>query len=195
MYSTDIIVYIGRLSAYSSYPFDNCGVAFPTSGIPVNNPQDLIGIYFSHQSALSIVTPYLNTSNIAQTNGFPFYMFETNTASCGGFPGLSDAFGAALWGIDYGMQMAAVNFTTALFHIGGQNVSYNAFTRAFINYPCLVAFCINSKYVHQHPLQTSRPSTNGRSGRYTTPRSSSQRRSAQPTPRRSSTSQRTTTTR
>ena len=148
MCSTDIIVYIGRLSVLSSYPSDNCGVAFPSSNLTINNPQDLIGTYFSHQSALSIVTPYLNTSNIALTNGFPFYMFETNTASCGGFPGLSDAFGAALWGIDYGMQMAAVNFTTALFHIGGQNVSYNAFTRAFIYYPCFVAYYIDSKYVH-----------------------------------------------
>lgn len=56
-------------------------------------------------------------------------MFETNTASCGGFPGISDSFGAALWGVDYGLQMAAVNFSGALFHVGGQSVSYNPFTR------------------------------------------------------------------
>jgi len=35
-------------------------------------------------------------------------MFETNTASCGGFPGLSDAFAAALWGVDYALTMAQV---------------------------------------------------------------------------------------
>lgn len=52
-------------------------------------------------------------------------MFETNTASCGGFPGLSDSFGAALWGLDYALQMAYVNFTSALFHVGGQDVYYN----------------------------------------------------------------------
>ena len=52
-------------------------------------------------------------------------MFETNTASCGGFPGLSDSFGAALWGLDYALQMAYVNFTGALFHVGGQDVYYN----------------------------------------------------------------------
>ncbi len=52
-------------------------------------------------------------------------MFETNTASCGGFAGISDSFGAALWGLDYAMSMANGNFTGALFHIGGQNVFYN----------------------------------------------------------------------
>ena len=52
-------------------------------------------------------------------------MFETNTASCGGFPGVSDAFASALWGVDYAMQLAHSNFSGALFHAGGQNVSYN----------------------------------------------------------------------
>ena len=52
-------------------------------------------------------------------------MFETNTASCGGFAGISDSFGAALWGIDYGMQLAFGNFTHGLLHTGGQNAFYN----------------------------------------------------------------------
>ena len=52
-------------------------------------------------------------------------MFETNTASCGGFPGISDAFVSALWALDYGLQMANSNFTGALFHAGGQGVAYN----------------------------------------------------------------------
>lgn len=51
--------------------------------------------------------------------------FETNTASCGGFPGISNAFGSALWALDYGLQMAYSNFSGALFHVGGQNVYYN----------------------------------------------------------------------
>ena len=32
-------------------------------------------------------------------------MFETNTALCGGFAGVLDLFGAALWAIGYGMQL------------------------------------------------------------------------------------------
>lgn len=52
-------------------------------------------------------------------------MFETNTASCGGFPGISDSFGATLWALDYGLNMAAGNFSEALFHVGGQDTYYN----------------------------------------------------------------------
>ena len=57
--------------------------------------------------------------------GKQLIMFETNTATCGGLPGISDSFGAALWALDYGFTMAATNFSHALLHIGGQNVYYN----------------------------------------------------------------------
>ena len=53
-------------------------------------------------------------------------MFETNSASCGGFPGVSDSFGATLWALDYGLQMAYGNFSGALLHVGGENDYYNA---------------------------------------------------------------------
>lgn len=35
----------------------------------------------------------------AVQNNIPLIMFETNTASCAGFPGVSDSFGAALWAV------------------------------------------------------------------------------------------------
>lgn len=50
---------------------------------------------------------------------------ETNTASCGGFPGLSDSFGAALWVLDVSSQFATLNFSGSLLHFGGQNTYYN----------------------------------------------------------------------
>lgn len=59
-------------------------------------------------------------------------MFETNTASCGGFPGLSDSFGAALWGVDYGMIMAFNNFSQALLHVGGVSDTYNVCFPIFV---------------------------------------------------------------
>jgi hypothetical protein len=55
-------------------------------------------------------------------------MFETNTASCGGFPGISDAFAGVLWSVDYALQLAARSFSGALFHIGGQTAFYNVST-------------------------------------------------------------------
>lgn len=63
-------------------------------------------------------------------------MFETNTASCGGFKGLSDSFGAALWALDYGLTMAAVNFAEALLHVSGQGVYYNVSTSLFFYISC-----------------------------------------------------------
>jgi hypothetical protein len=60
--------------------------------------------------------------------GKEMIMFETNTASCGGFAGISDSFGAALWALDYGLQMSYSNFSHALLHVGGRNDHYNAFT-------------------------------------------------------------------
>jgi len=78
-----------------------------------------------HNAGINIVKPFLNTSAIALANHKPFLMFETNTASCGGFAGISDSYGSALWGLDYGLQMAYSNFSGALLHVGGQNVYYN----------------------------------------------------------------------
>jgi hypothetical protein len=82
-------------------------------------------MYLTHATAIRVTQQYLNVTRFAQEVGKPFMMFETNSASCGGFSGISDAFAAALWGLDYGLMMAHSNFTGALFHAGGQNVYYN----------------------------------------------------------------------
>ena len=86
----------------------------------------------NHTAGQALIAPYLNSTAYAQTKGKKILMFETNTASCGGFVGISDSFGAALWGLDYAMQMAHSNFSGAYFHVGGQNVYYNPFTRAYL---------------------------------------------------------------
>ncbi|KAJ3856578.1 glycoside hydrolase family 79 protein [Lentinula lateritia] len=104
------------------YPTDNCYAQFGT-GTP-RNATELWPTYLMHSSAQSLVQPYLNSTTYAQTKGKPFIMFETNTASCG-FPGISDVFGAALWGLDYGLLMAASNFSGGMFHVGGESVYYN----------------------------------------------------------------------
>ena len=114
------------LILWRSYPDDNCAAAFPQAGFgPPKDPQTVFPDYLNHTSGQNIVAPYLNTAGIAQQNGKPFLMFETNTASCGGFPGVSDSFGAALWAVDYGLTMAASNFSGALLHVGGQSTTYN----------------------------------------------------------------------
>ena len=93
--------------------------------------------YLNHTSARALVTGYHSSANRAVALQKPFVMLETGTGSCGGFPGVSDSFGAAIWGVDYALQMAGANFSHALMHIGGQSVYYNvsfvAFQLAFLD--------------------------------------------------------------
>ncbi|KAJ7092351.1 glycoside hydrolase family 79 protein [Mycena belliarum] len=121
--------YSGNLAFLSveKYPTDNCAAAFNT-GAPIIDPQTVFPNFLTHKAHTSLLQPYLNSTAFAQAHGKKLLMFETNTASCGGFPGISDAFGAALWGLDYALQMAHSNFSGAMFHVGGQNVFYNPFT-------------------------------------------------------------------
>jgi len=87
-------------------------------------------MFLTHATSVNLLQQYMNTARIAQEAGKPFVMFETNTAACGGFMGISDAFVAALWGLDYGLTMAYSNFTGALWHVGGQQAYYNV-SRSF----------------------------------------------------------------
>ncbi|KAK7050928.1 hypothetical protein VNI00_005040 [Paramarasmius palmivorus] len=114
--------------AVEHYPDENC---FALYGPSVGQPKDLqstFSNYLNHTSAQLLVNSYLNSTRIGVDAGLPFFMFETNTASCGGFPGISDSFGAALWMLDYGLQMAWTNFSGGLIHVGGRDVFYNPFT-------------------------------------------------------------------
>ncbi|KAF7321151.1 Glyco-hydro-79C domain-containing protein [Mycena chlorophos] len=113
--------------AVEKYPTDNCAAAFNT-GATIIDPQTVFPDFLNHSAHTALLEPYLNSTAFAQTKGKKMLMFETNTASCGGFGGVSDVFGAALWGLDYGLQMAYSNFSGGLFHAGGQNVFYNPFT-------------------------------------------------------------------
>ncbi|KAJ7331318.1 glycoside hydrolase family 79 protein [Mycena albidolilacea] len=114
--------------AVEKYPRDNCAAMFGGPGANVTDPQSVLPLYLTHDAHTQLLAPYLNSTAYAQTKGKPFLMFETNTASCGGFLGVSDSFAAALWGLDYALQMAHSNFSGAMFHLGGQNVFYNPFT-------------------------------------------------------------------
>ena len=63
----------------------------------------------------------------AQQRNLPIALAETNSASCGGMPGVSDAFASALWGLDWLFSNAADGFSGINFHMsyrpGGS--SYN----------------------------------------------------------------------
>ena len=118
------------LHVHLSYPTDNCFAIYGGSGSPHNYQDEFIN-FLTHDGAYSgrgMLNKFLNASSIAQTANKPMIMFETNTASCGGFPGVSDSFGSALWALDYGLQMAYSNFSGALLHVGGSSDTYNVRT-------------------------------------------------------------------
>ncbi|RXW22272.1 hypothetical protein EST38_g3572 [Candolleomyces aberdarensis] len=105
------------------YPNNNCFAQFGVG--TYQDPQENFPMFLTHQTSVDLMSSYLNSTRIAQEVPLPFIMFETNTASCGGFPGISQSYGAALWVLDYGFQMAHSNFSNAMLHVGGQNVYYN----------------------------------------------------------------------
>ncbi|KAF9003830.1 hypothetical protein BDZ89DRAFT_967337 [Hymenopellis radicata] len=105
------------------YPTDNCYAQFGLG--TYRDPQEVFANYLDHSAGQGLAGQYLDSTAYAQEKGKGLIMFETNTASCGGFAGISDSFGAALWALDYSMQLAYTNFSGALFHVGGQNVFYN----------------------------------------------------------------------
>lgn len=115
-----------KILSVERYPNDNCAALYSGFGQPVD-PQAVFPQYLNHSNIQSLTSQYISSTLLAQSVGKPFQMFETNTASCGGFPGISNSFGAALWATDFGLQMAYTNFSEALLHVGGQDNYYNPF--------------------------------------------------------------------
>ncbi|CAK5262555.1 unnamed protein product [Mycena citricolor] len=137
---------LGALSM-SFYPDNNCAAEFGGPSAPnAIVPQDVFSDYLNHTSGQAIAANYLTSTALAQTFKLPFVMVETNTASCGGFPGISDSFGASLWAVDYGLQLAYSNFTNALLHVGGQGVYYNPFTPPPTNETAFHSWTIGAVY-------------------------------------------------
>ncbi|PAV18473.1 glycoside hydrolase family 79 [Pyrrhoderma noxium] len=126
VWNTGFLDSYGDHLAYISvqhYPLDNC------NGSTHYNPQDFISsLYLNHTFTQTQNSAYINTTQIAANLGKPVLLFETNTASCGGFSGLSDSFLSALWAVDYSLNMACGNISNTLFHVGGQSNYYNPFT-------------------------------------------------------------------
>lgn len=73
------------------------------------------------------VSQYVPQVAAANAAGAPFVMGETNSVSCGGKSGISDVFGAALWGVDYVLMGASIGIEKTYFHLGARS-EYSCFT-------------------------------------------------------------------
>ena len=63
----------------------------------------------NHTRTVESVGAQLQLAAILTQLGIPFFLGETNSLYNEGAPGLSDSFGAALWGIDFNLWCAANN--------------------------------------------------------------------------------------
>ncbi|KZV95698.1 hypothetical protein EXIGLDRAFT_834178 [Exidia glandulosa HHB12029] len=102
------------------YPYDNC-----IKG--QHDAQEMMNEYMQHPFAVAFGTHYADVVRVAVAANKPVVLLETNTASCNGFLGLSDAFAASLWAMDLSLQLAATNFSNVMLHLGGQAAYYNPF--------------------------------------------------------------------
>lgn len=72
------------------------------------------------------VSQYIPQVAAAEAAHSALVIGETNSVSCGGRSGISDTFGAALWGVDYVLMAASLGMPKVFFHLGAQS-EYSSF--------------------------------------------------------------------
>jgi hypothetical protein len=89
-------------------------------------------------------------------SGIPAVINESNSASCSGQPGVSDAYASSLWSLDYLMQTAQSRIAQLRFHTNTAAICGDFQQRNSPNYPISYryygAFCA----ADQHALDTDR---------------------------------------
>jgi hypothetical protein len=89
-------------------------------------------------------------------NGMPAVLNESNSASCSGMPGVSDAYASSLWSLDYLMQTAQSGVGRLHFHTNTAAICGDFQPRDSVNYPISYryygAFCA----ADQQALDSSR---------------------------------------
>lgn len=104
------------------------------AGIPANDRSyisgaespgvTLQGTLMNHSSTVASVAKQLNESRLlaglsdSLEPNLPFIMGETNSLYNQGRPGLSNTFGAALWGVDFNLWCATNNIRRVHMHMG-----------------------------------------------------------------------------
>lgn len=112
--------YVDRLAAVTA-------IQYPQSLCSPNPPYGHAG--YMNQSAVVAFTSYdVDAVTTAVNLNIPYYIVETNSASCVGVADVSDTFTSAVWGVNMAMQFAYRNHSGVLLHNGGQNTIYNIFT-------------------------------------------------------------------
>jgi hypothetical protein len=78
----------------------------------------LRGTLMNHTSTVMSVNKHLNESSLLSYTGLPYILGETNSLYNEGAPGLSNSFGAALWGVDFNLYCASTGIARVHMHQG-----------------------------------------------------------------------------
>ncbi|KIW67341.1 hypothetical protein PV04_06604 [Phialophora macrospora] len=78
----------------------------------------LQGTLMNHTSTVLSINKHLNESRLLAYTGLPYILGETNSLYNEGAPGLSNSFGAALWGVDFNLYCAATGIARVHMHQG-----------------------------------------------------------------------------
>lgn len=72
----------------------------------------------NHARTVNSLNQQISLAKRLSQYNLPFYLGETNSLYNQGRPGLSETFGAALWGLDFALYAAANNISRIFFHQG-----------------------------------------------------------------------------
>lgn len=78
----------------------------------------LQGTLMNHSNTVASISHQLNESSLLANYDIPFILGETNSLYNEGRPGLSNSFGAALWGVDFNLWCATNNIMRVHMHQG-----------------------------------------------------------------------------
>ena len=112
------------------YPLgDASGVS---SGSYPNYLAKFLNNNYSYTEVNNVSSGLITSINTCKTAGVPFRLAEANSIASSGISGVSDAFGSALWGMDFMFELAkagasGINFMTA------QGTNYSPFLYGSLN--------------------------------------------------------------
>jgi hypothetical protein len=125
-WTTEEILEAGMLGNYSDRLAAITAIQYPQSLCSVHAPYQAAG-YMNQSAIIAFATYDADAVTTAQESNIPYYLVETNTASCVGVPDVSDTFTSAIWAVNMAMQLAYRNHSGVLIHNGGRTAIYNMF--------------------------------------------------------------------
>ncbi|KAG8978308.1 hypothetical protein FRB90_008455, partial [Tulasnella sp. 427] len=117
----------GYLGAFRNYLKYLTIQHYPQNNCFNQTPSFDLGYYTNHANVVGLATWNIQGVQLAQQSKLNVSMSEFNSVSCGGYPGVSNTFGALLWTIDYALQLASLGYTSAYIHTREPGVTYNLF--------------------------------------------------------------------